>query len=54
MKTQVYRGLSLSVDDALRESERVMNEALDHPDAKEGVVSFLERRPPNFERLSGP
>jgi enoyl-CoA hydratase/carnithine racemase len=54
MKSQVYRGLSLSVEDALRESTRVMNEALDHPDAKEGVVSFLERRPPNFERLSGP
>ena len=29
------------------------DEALAHPDAKEGTASFLERRPPRFARWKG-
>jgi hypothetical protein len=30
-----------------------MNEALVHPDATEGVESFVDRRPPRFQRWKG-
>jgi enoyl-CoA hydratase/carnithine racemase len=48
MKRQVYRGLSLAADAGFHEADRLTNEALHHPDAKEGVASFVERRPPRF------
>ena len=48
MKQQVYRGLSVPIDVALREVDAQMADALGHPDAAEGVASFVERRPPRF------
>jgi enoyl-CoA hydratase/carnithine racemase len=48
MKRMVYAGLSQPADVALREADRLTHEALHHSDAKEGVASFLERRPPRF------
>lgn len=48
MKQQVYRGLSAPIDVALREVDAEMADALGHPDAAEGVASFVERRPPRF------
>ena len=48
MKQQVYRGLSAPIDVALREVDAQMADALGHPDAAEGVASFVERRPPRF------
>jgi len=48
MKQQVYRGLSLDADAGFAEADRLTHEALFHPDAKEGVASFVERRPPRF------
>jgi hypothetical protein len=30
-----------------------MTEALTHPDATEGVKSFVERRAPRFQRIKG-
>jgi len=53
MKAQVYGHLSLGMEAAIRHSDQVMNEALTHPDATEGVESFVERRPPRFLRLTG-
>jgi enoyl-CoA hydratase/carnithine racemase len=50
IKSQVYRGLSWSLDEACRDADRRMREALAHADAREGVASFLERRPPRFSR----
>jgi enoyl-CoA hydratase/carnithine racemase len=48
MKSQVYRGLSLPADTGFQEADRLTHQALHHPDAKEGVASFVERRPPRF------
>lgn len=48
MKQQVYgdwdRGLVPSTDDAIE----LMKASLRRPDFKEGVASFLQKRPPNF------
>lgn len=51
MKQQIYRQLMMPLGDAMRESNRLMGESLTRPDFKEGVASFMERRPPHFARL---
>jgi enoyl-CoA hydratase/carnithine racemase len=51
MKSQVWRNLTDSLGDAERESVRLMLESFDRPDFREGVLSFLEKRPPKFQRL---
>ena len=48
MKRQVYEGLSVSVEQSCADADALMRASLDHPDLKEGVQSFLERRPPRF------
>jgi enoyl-CoA hydratase/carnithine racemase len=51
MKHQVYKHLDMPLGDALRESLRLMEASLRHADFKEGVDSYLEKRPPRFERI---
>jgi enoyl-CoA hydratase/carnithine racemase len=51
MKQQVYRHLMLPLGEAMRDSNRLMAESLRRPDFKEGVASFVEKRPPLFERI---
>jgi enoyl-CoA hydratase/carnithine racemase len=53
MKAQIYGDLSRSMSDALRGADVLVQESLGHPDAKEGVLSFLERRPPQFAPWTG-
>jgi enoyl-CoA hydratase/carnithine racemase len=53
MKQQVYTHPSMSIDDALAESVRLMEESVRRPDFKEGVASFVEKRPPDFQPLGG-
>jgi enoyl-CoA hydratase/carnithine racemase len=53
IKKQIHRHLERSFDDAVIESEKLMNEALRHPDATEGAQSFIERRPPKFATWKG-
>jgi len=53
IKSQVYRHLSLGMEPAIRDADASMREALLHPDASEGVASFVERRPPRFQRFRG-
>ena len=51
MKRQVYEQLHAGLGPAELESRRLMVESFGRPDMKEGVQSFLEKRPPSFERL---
>jgi enoyl-CoA hydratase/carnithine racemase len=51
MKRQVYAQLHAGLGPAELESRRLMVESFGRPDFKEGVQSFLEKRPPRFERL---
>ena len=48
MKRQVYSGLSVSIEQSCEDADALMRASLDHPDLKEGVESFIERRPPRF------
>ena len=51
MKQQVYRHLNMPLGEAMAESNRLMAESLTRDDFKEGVQSFMQRRPPNFPRI---
>jgi enoyl-CoA hydratase/carnithine racemase len=53
IKAQVYRHLNMPLGDALQESNTWMDESLRREDFREGVRSFLERRPPLFKRVHG-
>ena len=51
MKRQLYSQLHAGLGPAELESRRLMVESFGRGDMKEGVQSFLEKRPPSFERL---
>jgi enoyl-CoA hydratase/carnithine racemase len=51
MKRQVYEQLSAQLGPAEREAVTLMLASFDRPDFREGVMSFLEKRPPKFQRL---
>jgi len=51
MKRQVYQQLTRELGPSEREAVRLMVESFGRPDFREGVTSFLEQRPPKFERL---
>ncbi|MEM7467604.1 MAG: enoyl-CoA hydratase-related protein [Pseudomonadota bacterium] len=51
MKAQVYRHLNMQLAEAMTESNRWMDESLAREDFKEGVSSFVDKRPPRFKRL---
>ncbi len=53
MKAQVYRHLNMELGASLTESNSWMADSLRREDFKEGVRSFLEKRPPQFKRISG-
>ncbi|MBS04303.1 MAG: enoyl-CoA hydratase [Gammaproteobacteria bacterium] len=48
MKRQVYKHLNRELGPAMAESTVWMDESLARDDFKEGVASFVERRPPKF------
>ena len=52
MKHQVYKHLDASLGDAMRESLRLMETSLKGEDFKEGVASYIEKRPPQFKRIT--
>ncbi len=52
-KRLVYSHMGLGYDPALRETHEAMRASLKRADAKEGVDSFVERRPPDFPRIGG-
>ena len=51
MKQQVYRHLNMPLGEAMRESNKWMAESLQRNDFKEGVRSFLDKRPPEFAKI---
>jgi enoyl-CoA hydratase/carnithine racemase len=53
MKRQVYQQLHGGLLAAEREAYQLMLESFGRPDFREGVDSYLARRPPAFQRLSG-
>mgnify|MGYP002214455461 CR=1 FL=1 len=53
MKAQVYRHMNAELGAAMQETNDWMASSLKRDDFKEGVRSFIEKRPPNFERVKG-
>jgi len=51
IKAQVYRHLNMELGAALEESNAWMGASLKREDFREGVRSFIERRPPRFKRV---
>jgi enoyl-CoA hydratase/carnithine racemase len=52
MKHQVYADLARPLAESLDDANRLMAESFAGPDFGEGVRSFMERRPPQFEPVS--
>jgi enoyl-CoA hydratase/carnithine racemase len=52
IKRQARGDLDVGFEDALAESDRLMLDSFDAPDVKEGVASYMEKRPPSFEGLA--
>lgn len=48
MKNQVMNHPMMPLSEAMAESNQLMRESLRRPDFKEGVASFVEKRPPAF------
>jgi len=48
MKQQVFQAMDSDLPTAIALSTKLMSESFEHPDALEGVASYLERRPPRF------
>jgi enoyl-CoA hydratase/carnithine racemase len=51
MKRQVYQQLTRELGPSEKEAIELMTESFARPDMKEGVDSFLEKRPPRFARI---
>jgi enoyl-CoA hydratase/carnithine racemase len=52
MKRQIYQQMHAGLLAAETEARSLMLESFSRPDFREGVASFVERRPPAFGRLS--
>ena len=52
MKRQVYQHMMETLDHAQSQAVQLMFESFKAPDFKEGVKSFMEKRPPQFDRIS--
>lgn len=51
MKRQVYQQLAAPLGPSEKESVQLMIESFGRPDFGEGVQSYLQKRPPEFQRL---
>lgn len=53
IKAQVHRHMNMELGPAMRETNAWMEESLQREDFREGVRSFIEKRPPRFRRVTG-
>ncbi|HTX49561.1 MAG TPA: enoyl-CoA hydratase-related protein [Caulobacteraceae bacterium] len=53
IKSQVWRHLSEPMLPALADADALTQAQLKHPDAREGALSLIERRPPKFAPWTG-
>jgi enoyl-CoA hydratase/carnithine racemase len=51
MKRQVFKHLNRELGESMEESTVWMDESLARNDFKEGVASFVEKRPPEFQKV---
>ena len=51
MKKQVYKHLMSDLGESMLEDNQWMGDSLAEDDFKEGVASFVEKRPPNFAKV---
>ena len=51
MKRQVYEHYHRGLGDSEREAQQLMLDSFQRPDFKEGVQSFMQKRPPSFARV---
>jgi enoyl-CoA hydratase/carnithine racemase len=51
MKRQVWQQLTRTLGPSEKEAIALMIESFSRPDFKEGVASFLQKRPPKFDRV---
>jgi enoyl-CoA hydratase/carnithine racemase len=51
MKRQVYTNLTKDLGHAMSEAIALMVESFSRKDFREGVQSYLDKRPPKFERV---
>jgi enoyl-CoA hydratase/carnithine racemase len=51
MKQQVYRDISRDLVSAHDDAIELMRASLRRPDFREGVASYLQKRPPSFQPL---
>jgi enoyl-CoA hydratase/carnithine racemase len=54
IKEQVFRAMDSDLPTAIASAKKLMLDSFQHPDAPEGVASYLEKRPPRFRPLPPP
>lgn len=52
MKRQIYEDANKGLLEVEEDTMALMRESFNHPDSKEGISSYVEKRSPNFQGLT--